>query len=311
MVGTSHLLNVRTTRKNTILHKKIMLKFWIKVLPFILCASCQVKEDSISKELLFLKNDTLSSWQIDSILIANEIPKIEWETHKTDSIDGVYIPYNLYDCFSQIDSLFSDSFKSAMVKNTAEEMIAEYHFSYGLWMRNNWGLWKHSRLWMYFYNKGVSHPDVISSLILETYHRKINNTKLLFQEELEAIRASVAEDEKLEQKEREREAIISSRFEVGDSIDFEMPINTTLNRTFLYGHPLLHLEFKDEFRDLFRDSMLRINGLVIDKNYIENDSVADFHIKILNLNPANIKAFGGKDIGDEIELQARHLYLLD
>lgn len=57
--------------------------------------------------------------------------------------------------------------------------------------------------------------------------------------------------------------------------------------------------------------MLRISGVVIDKNYIENDSVADFYIRILNLNPANIKAFGGKDIGDNIELQARHLYLID
>jgi hypothetical protein len=36
-------------------------------------------------------------------------------------------------------------------------------------MRNNWGLWGGSRLQKYFTEKGVGHPDEMSSVILFFY----------------------------------------------------------------------------------------------------------------------------------------------
>lgn len=62
-----------------------MSKFWVVIVLLILFVSCQVKENPISDELLFLKNDTLSIKQLDSILKRNEIHESDWYIHKTDS----------------------------------------------------------------------------------------------------------------------------------------------------------------------------------------------------------------------------------
>ena len=285
-----------------------MSKYWIIFLSFTLFASCKVNEIPISQELFLLKNDILTHEQIDSILNKNEIPKSDWDIHKTDSINGVYIPYNLYDCFIQLDFLFSDTLKSEMIATSGEELSGQYHFGFGMWMRNNWGLWKNSRLWLYFYHKGVSHPDDISSLILKMYHRKITNTELSLQKDLESIKESMAETKKLNRKERDREIAISSHINIGDSINFQMPIDLESRNVFLYAYPSLNLELKDKFRD----SMLIISGIVTDKSYAESDSVADFRIRIQRLSQLEIKILSNiKNIGDELELEAKDLYLLD
>ena len=49
-----------------------------------------------------------------------------------------------------------------------DEMI-RYHHGLGTWIRNNWGLWGGSRLQKYFTDKGMAHPDDMSSVILFYY----------------------------------------------------------------------------------------------------------------------------------------------
>jgi len=243
----------------------------------------------------------LTNKQLDSLLTKNEIPKSEWGIHKSDSIDGVYIPYNLYDCFNQLDSFFPDSIR-------LEFFSGQTHFSFGLWMRNNWGLWRRSRLWLYFYNKGVSHPDHISSLITNMYYRKITNTELFFQKDLEVVRESEAASKRLDQMEKDRAIKISSLVKVADSINFQMPIDLKSKSTYLYGYPSLNLSSQDEFRD----SMLIISGIVTDKIFPETDSLAVFHIRIINLSQPGIKILDTKkNIGSHIKLMAYDVYLID
>ena len=45
-------------------------------------------------------------------------------------------------------------------------------------MRNNWGLWKGSRLSEYFHKMGVFHPDDMSGIILTSYYRRLRNEPL-------------------------------------------------------------------------------------------------------------------------------------
>ena len=86
-----------------------------------------------------------------------------------DSIDHVYIPADMTDCFRQLDKLLDKEDRDAMAaKDSANDMIA-YHFGLGMWMRNNWGLWGGSRLQQYMISRGVLHPDSMSSEILEQY----------------------------------------------------------------------------------------------------------------------------------------------
>lgn len=182
------------------------------------------------------------------------------------------------------------------------------HFGFGLWMRNNWGLWRKSRLWLYFYDKGVSHPDHISSLITGMYHRKITNTELSFQKDLEVISESEAASKRLSQKEKDRVIAISSLVKISDSINFQMPIDLKSKSTYLYGYPALNLSSQDEFRD----SMLLISGIVTDKIYPNADSLAVFHIRITALSQFGIKILDTeKNIGDQVKLLADYLYLID
>ncbi|MGV8139374.1 MAG: DUF6794 domain-containing protein [Mangrovibacterium sp.] len=106
------------------------------------------------------------------------------ENIKKDSIDGVYIPTDLNDCFKQIDSFWADSIKTQVRKMTEDEFTANAHFGIGLWMRNNWRFWGGSRLSKYFNVLGVFHPDDMSGIILTSYHRYLLGQDIKLEEQI-------------------------------------------------------------------------------------------------------------------------------
>lgn len=91
-----------------------------------------------------------------------------------DSIEGVYIPKNIEECFAQLNILLKpkDIKELKNLDNRSETII--YHHGFGTWLRNNWGLWYGSRLKLYLENKGLDHPDDMSSTILEYYYDWLN-----------------------------------------------------------------------------------------------------------------------------------------
>lgn len=97
--------------------------------------------------------------------------------YTTDTLNGIYIPKDLDDCFAKINSFWPDSTKSEVKKWTESDFTAKTHFGLGMWMRNNWGLWAGSRLSVYFNKLGINHPDDMSGMILTSYHRYLNNKK--------------------------------------------------------------------------------------------------------------------------------------
>lgn len=106
------------------------------------------------------------------------------EVSVADSIDGIYIPKNLEECFAEIDKLWSDSIKQYVISITLEEFKSRAHMSTGLWIRNNWGLWAGSRLSLFFYKKGISHPDDMSGIILTSYYRKLKNERIRLRKQI-------------------------------------------------------------------------------------------------------------------------------
>ena len=49
-----------------------------------------------------------------------------------------------------------------------------YSFGFGIWIRNNWGFWGNSDLKKYFVKNGITHPDIISGIILSEYYNYLN-----------------------------------------------------------------------------------------------------------------------------------------
>jgi len=90
------------------------------------------------------------------------------------------IPNNLSECFDILRDIMKDSeecewFKSA----TEEDAISNTHHGIGEWIRNNWKLWdKKNSLHQHLKKLGLWHPDDMSSFILTSYHRFINEKDL-------------------------------------------------------------------------------------------------------------------------------------
>ena len=92
-----------------------------------------------------------------------------------ETIEGVYIPANMGECFVELDKLLSEIDKKEMKAQPSRENMIRYHRGFGMWMRNNWGLWGGSRLSKYFNDRGVSHPEDMSGIILRYYHDWLND----------------------------------------------------------------------------------------------------------------------------------------
>jgi len=106
------------------------------------------------------------------------------ENFAADSLSGVYIPKDLEDCFKKIDSFWSDSTKFKVKNWTEDEFSSNAHFGFGMWMRNNWQLWGGSRLSKYFNGKGIYHPDDMSGIILDSYHRYLTGKDINLQDQI-------------------------------------------------------------------------------------------------------------------------------
>ncbi|MET0464088.1 MAG: DUF6794 domain-containing protein [Chitinophagaceae bacterium] len=82
-------------------------------------------------------------------------------------------PTTLDEAIAYLDTIFVDSVKTSVKKMTEDEFIVSYHFGLGMSMRNNWGLWRGSRLAKHFKALGIFHPDDMSGIILTSFHRKL------------------------------------------------------------------------------------------------------------------------------------------
>ena len=100
-------------------------------------------------------------------------------------INGVYIPKDLNDAISELNKNFSDSLKTEIKKMTEKDFSGRFHMGTGMWMRNNWRLWAGSRLSVYFNDLAIYHPDDMSGIILDSYHRTLNNKPIELDEQTE------------------------------------------------------------------------------------------------------------------------------
>ena len=92
----------------------------------------------------------------------------------------IQIPETLSECFKLLPELF-EPYALKEFKNDPEKDYIKYHHNLGRWLRNNWGLWKEtkdSKLREFFVNLGLSHADDMSGVILQSFHRYLNEKPL-------------------------------------------------------------------------------------------------------------------------------------
>lgn len=114
-----------------------------------------------------------------------------------------YVPVDLEDCFVQINSFWADSVREKVKNREEEDFVVNAHFGFGMWIRNNWGLWRKSRLAKYFNELGIFHPDDMSGIILTSYHRYLNDKPLLLEEQIKYYQDYWEEARKQQEKIKE------------------------------------------------------------------------------------------------------------
>ncbi|WP_185290513.1 DUF6794 domain-containing protein [Chryseobacterium lactis] len=138
----------------------------------------------------------------------------------TDTINKVYIPKDLQDCFVQINTFWNDSIKAKVKTLEEDEFIGKVHLGFGMWMRNNWQLWGVSRLSKYFNDLNIYHPDDMSGIILISYHRHLNNREIRLEEQVKYYQDYWANAKKTELKGKTESF---SKYKIGDTLEYSYP----------------------------------------------------------------------------------------
>jgi len=96
-------------------------------------------------------------------------------------------PETLEETFQYLDQMIGDTLKYNFMILPEDVATSRLHFPFGMWIRNEWGLWKNSDLKRYFLEKGIEHPDDMSGIIFTSYHRFLNEKPIDIEGQIEKI----------------------------------------------------------------------------------------------------------------------------
>jgi hypothetical protein len=132
------------------------------------------------------KEIELTQEQVDSIAMIKCDSLIKRLQEKNlDTIGKItYIPKNFEECIAQLDTLINDSLKQWVICLPDGRFCGIVHHSFGMYLRNNWGLWGDSELAENLYEMGIFHPDDMSAIILDSYQRKLKGEEIKLEEQL-------------------------------------------------------------------------------------------------------------------------------
>jgi len=91
-----------------------------------------------------------------------------------------YIPENLDDALFYLNCKWSEENKEEFRNENERSAVGKLHHGTGMGIRNAWKLWAEEKnsLVKYFNSLGIIHPDDMSSIILTSFHRQLNNVDI-------------------------------------------------------------------------------------------------------------------------------------
>jgi hypothetical protein len=97
---------------------------------------------------------------------------------------SMMIPVNLEACFTSMKEIMREEEIKRFKEESEEDATAKYHFGFGRWMRNTWGLWAGSKLKDWFLERGIEHADDMSGIILTSFWRHLNDKPINLEEQI-------------------------------------------------------------------------------------------------------------------------------
>ena len=83
-------------------------------------------------------------------------------------------PTTIEECMAALSEVLSKEDQMEILKMKKSE-LAMLHHGLGMWIRNNWNLWKGGPLKDHMVSLGFTHPDDMSQSIIVEYWNRMNN----------------------------------------------------------------------------------------------------------------------------------------
>jgi hypothetical protein len=118
----------------------------------------------------------------------------------TDSVIKSQPPSTLNEAVSRLQSTLPQKDLNTL-KSGTEQDLHKYHHGFGTGLRNSWGLWSNSKLSNWFNDKGIHHPDDMSSIIIMSLYRELNGLPWEVEKQIGIYKAYWEETKALQEKE--------------------------------------------------------------------------------------------------------------
>ena len=129
-----------------------------------------------------------------------------------------YIPIDLTEAIAYFKCKTSKDDLNTFKNQEEDRAIGLIHLSTGMSIRNNWGLWAGtSEISKYFRDLGIHHPDDMSSIILTSLHRELNDKPIGLSSQIQFYKDFWAESKR---KRTERQLKKFGEFDIGDKVEF-------------------------------------------------------------------------------------------
>jgi hypothetical protein len=86
---------------------------------------------------------------------------------------GMPVPRNLEQAYLALDDMFTDAEKSSL--REGEVSPNDMVLTFGMQLKEYWGLWQNSHLAKHLRQRNVDHPDHMVTVIFEGYKRYLNS----------------------------------------------------------------------------------------------------------------------------------------
>lgn len=221
----------------------------------------------------------------------------------TNCYSQITLPKNLDEAVLYFQQNWTKKELEDFKKKSESNAITDLHFGTGLWIRNNWVRGnRDTALTNYFHSFGIFNPDDISSIILTSLHRKLNNKSFKLDKQVEEYKANWKPIIDCEEKVKLTAVANYNKFKVGDNISIYMPVNENKNAV-IYECPNNRWTFKAK-KDLL------VKGQIVNKYFINDSSNVFFTIKISSINHNDVQILmNAVKVGDNKDFSLRGLKL--
>ncbi|HTD99936.1 MAG TPA: DUF6794 domain-containing protein [Mucilaginibacter sp.] len=227
----------------------------------------------------------------------------------------------LYDCYGQVavrpkdlneaieyfNKTWTIKQKDEFRSKTEQDAVTDLHYSVGLWIRNNWIHGDRDKsLNNYFHKLGVPSVDDVSSIILTSLHRKLNNKPINLQKQVDQSKAAWKPVVDCKKQAKKQAIATYKKFEIGDPITILMYVDISSNgdrNAVTFACPTVDWKFNPK-KDL------TLKGMVTDKYTINSDSNVFFKVKIQKMSSPNTMIFLNQiKIGDTESFSLENLFV--